>query len=64
MSVTRADVEAILVLSTMLPNKTADELLKLLEDFYGSEFDKPYIDLYSCLSRYVGYLAYTGQVDL
>ena len=60
----KTDVEAILVLSTILPDKTADELLKLLQGFYGSEFDKPYIDLYSCLSRYVGYLAYTGQVNL
>lgn len=60
----KTDVEAILVLSTMLPNKTADELLKLLQSFYGSEFDKPYIDLYSCLSRYVGYLLYTGQEKL
>lgn len=60
----KTDVEAILVLSTILPDRSADELLKILEGFYGSEFDKPYIDLYSCLSRYVGYLAYTGQVDL
>lgn len=54
-------MEAILYLSDFLPQKSADELSKLLENFYGSEFDQPELDIYTCLSRYVGYLLYTGQ---
>ena len=60
----RFDVEAILYLADFLPHESADELYKIYTNFLSSEFNRPELDIYSCLSRYVGYLLYTGQVEL
>ena len=60
----KSDIEAILFLADILPNATADELKILYENFLKSDCNKPELDIYSCLSRYVGYLLYTGQEKL
>lgn len=60
MNISRIDVEAILVLSDILPQASADELIKILENFRGSEYDQPQYDLYSCLLSYVKSIIFAG----
>lgn len=60
MSISRIDVDAVLVLSDILPEASADELIKILEKFRGSEYDQPQYDLYSCLLSYVKSLIFAG----
>lgn len=60
MKLSKTDIEAILVLSDILPCATADELVKILEKFRGSVYDQPQYDLYSCLSRYVNFILSVG----
>lgn len=57
----KSDVEAILFLSDTFHNHTADNLFKMYQNFLNSEFNRPEQNIYICLSRYVGYLLYTGQ---
>lgn len=57
----RSDVEAILFLSDTFREHSADDLFKMYQNFLNSEFNRPEQDIYTCLSRYVGYLLYTGQ---
>lgn len=57
----KSDVEAILFLSDTFRNHTADNLFKMYQNFLNSEFNRPEQNIYICLSRYVGYLLYTGQ---
>lgn len=57
----KSDVEAILFLSDTFRSYTAEHLLKIYQDFLKSEFNRPEQSIYTCLSRYMGYLLYTGQ---
>ena len=57
----KSDVEAILFLSDTFRNHTADNLFKMYQNFLNSEFNRPEQNIYICLSRYIGYLLYTGQ---
>lgn len=57
----KSDVEAILFLSDTFRNHTADNLFKMYQNFLKSEFNRPEQNIYICLSRYIGYLLYTGQ---
>ena len=58
---TRDDVEAILFLSDTFEWASADKLAEMYKDFLNSTFNKPELDIYTCLNQYVGYLLYSGQ---
>lgn len=61
MKLSRAEIEAILMLYKLFPAKDVEELISMYKNFCNSDFNLPQYDLRSCLSRYVGYLAYSGK---